>query len=96
MSANPDHDRPHEAPRRPSASGVRTEHELRVLLRRALERNTALERAAREATSYAYGPRDLADLRKLRSALSFTGFHDPNPKRPAGDEDDAPPGAADR
>ena len=90
MSANPDQDRPHEAPRRPAASGVRTEHELRLLLRRALERNTALERAAREATSYVYGPRDLADLRKLRSVLSSAGFHDPNPHRPARDEDDGP------
>ena len=90
MGASPDQDRPHEAPRRPAASGVRTEHELRLLLRRALERNTALERAVREATRYAYGPRDLVDLRKLRSVLSSTGFHDPNPKRPARDEGDGP------
>jgi hypothetical protein len=93
MSANPD--RPHEAPRQPPTSGVRTEHELRLLLRRALERNTALERAAREATNFAYGPRDLADLRKLRSVLSSTGFHDPNPKRPARDDDDGPATPAD-
>jgi hypothetical protein len=90
MTANPEQDRPHEAPRRPVTSGVRTEHELRLLLRRALERNTALERAVREATSYAYGSRDPADLRKLRAVLSSTGFHDPNPKRPARDDDDGP------
>jgi hypothetical protein len=71
-------------------SGVRTEHELRLLLRRALERKTAFERALREATTYAYGSRDLADLRKLRSVLSSAGFHDPNRTRRTADDDDAP------
>jgi hypothetical protein len=89
MSANPDQDRPHEPPRRAAASGVRTEHDLRVLLRRALERNTVLERAIREAAAFAYGGRDLSDLRKLRAVLSAAGFQDPNAKRPA-DDDDAP------
>jgi hypothetical protein len=94
MSPNPDQDRPHEAPRRAALSGVRTEHDLRVLLRQALERNTTLERALREATTYAYGSRDLADLRKLRAVLSSAGFGDPNAKRGAanGDADSAPPG----
>jgi hypothetical protein len=96
MSASPEQDRPHEPPRRASESGVRTEHELRVLLRRALERNTVLERVTREATAFAYGRRDIADLRKLRAVLSAAGFHDPNAKRQAADEDDAPaPPAAD-
>jgi hypothetical protein len=90
MSASPDQDRPHEPPRRAAASGVRTEHELRVLLRRALERNAALERAAQEAAAFAYGSRDIADLRKLRAVLSAAGFQDPNAKRHAAGDDDAP------
>jgi hypothetical protein len=90
MSASPDQDRPHEPPRRAAASGVRTEHELRVLLRRALERNAVLERAAREAAAFAYGSRDIADLRKLRAVLSAAGFQDPNAKRHAAGDDDAP------
>ena len=92
MSTSPDQDRPHEPPRRAAASGVRTEHELRVLLRRALERNTAYERALHEATAYAYGSRDLADLRKLRAVLSSAGFHGPNVRRDVADDDrPAPP-----
>jgi hypothetical protein len=90
MSASPDQDRPHEPPQKATASGVRTEHDLRVLLRRALERNTVLERAIREATAFAYGPRDIADLRKLRAVLSAAGFQDPNAKRQAAGDDDAP------
>jgi hypothetical protein len=90
MSTSPDQDRPHEAPRRATASGVRTEHDLRVLLRRALERNTVFERALREATTYAYGRRDLADLRKLRAVLSSAGFHDPDAKRQTTGDDDRP------
>lgn len=91
MSASPDQDRPHEPPRRAAASGVRTEHELRVLLRRALERNTVLERAIREAAAFAYGGREAADLRKLRAVLSAAGFQDPNARRPADDDEPAPP-----
>jgi hypothetical protein len=93
MSASPDQDRPHDPPRRDAASGVRTEHDLRVLLRRALERNTVLERAIREATVFAYGRRDIADLRKLRAVLSAAGFQDPNAKRQTTDDDEpaAPP-----
>jgi hypothetical protein len=74
---------------------VRTEHELRVLLRRALERNTVLERAIREAAAFAYGSREIADLRKLRAVLSAAGFQDPKVKRPT-DDDDAPPAPSDR
>jgi hypothetical protein len=88
MSASPNPDRADE-PRQAAASGVRTEHDLRVLLRRALERNSVLERAAREATAFAYGSRDAADLRKLRAVLSAAGFRDPNAKR-GGAEDDEP------
>jgi hypothetical protein len=91
MSANPNPDRADE-PRQAAASGVRTEHDLRVLLRRALERNSVLERAAREATAFAYGSRDAADLRKLRAVLSAAGFRDPNAKRGGTDDDEpAPP-----
>lgn len=93
MSTSPDPDRPHEPPRRAAASGVRTEHELRMLLRRALERNTSFERALREAAIYAYGPRDLADLRKLRAVLSSAGFQDPNARREPADGDQAAPSA---
>jgi hypothetical protein len=94
MSTSPDQDRPHEAPRRAAASGIRTEHDLRVLLRRELERTARYERALREATAFAYGRRDLADLRKLRAVLSATGFHDPNAKRrPANDDDESAPPA---
>ena len=92
MSTSPDPDRPHEAPRRAALSGVRTEHDLRVLLRRELERNTRFERALRQATAYAYGRRDLADLRKLKAVLAAAGFHDPNAKRKTADDDEpAPP-----
>jgi hypothetical protein len=90
MGVTPGKDRPHDAPEKAGASGVRTEHDLRVLLRGALERNTTFERALREAAVYAYGRRDLADLRKLRSVLSAAGFHDPNAKRKTADDDDEP------
>jgi hypothetical protein len=60
---------------------VRTEHDLRVKLRHALERNTTYERALRESAAYAYGTRDLADLRKLKAVLSAAGFPDPNARR---------------
>ena len=90
MSTSPDQDRPHEAPRRAPVSGVRTEHDLRVMLRRELERNTRFERTLREATAYAYGRRDLADLRKLKAVLAAAGFHDPQPKRPTTADDDEP------
>ncbi|HKV69463.1 MAG TPA: hypothetical protein VJN72_15345 [Gaiellales bacterium] len=73
-------------------SGVRTEHDLRVLLRRELERNTRFERALREAAAYAYGRRDLTDLRKLKAVLAAAGFHDPT-KRSAADDDEAAPPA---
>ena len=62
MSTSPDQDRPHETPQRAGASGIRTEHDLRVRLRQELERNTRYERALREATAFAYGRRDLNDL----------------------------------
>lgn len=92
MGVTPGKDRPHDPPGKAGASGVRTEHDLRVLLRGALERNTRLERALREATAFAYGSRDLADLRKLRAVLSSAGFHDPNAKRKsANDDEPAPP-----
>jgi hypothetical protein len=88
MSPSPEQDRPHEPPRRAAVSGIRTEHDLRVLLRQALERNTTLERALREATTFAYGNRDVADLRKLRAVLSSAGFRDPNAKRGTANDDD--------
>ena len=93
MGVTPGRDLPHAAPEKAGASGVRTEHDLRVLLRGALERNTIFERALREAAAFAYGSRDLADLRKLKAVLAAAGFHDPTPKRPAADDDQPTPPA---
>jgi hypothetical protein len=92
MGTSPEHDTgpasaKGESPRA-STSGVRTEHDLRMQLRQALERNATLERAMREAIAYAYGPRELSDLRKLRAVLSAAGFRDPNAKR-GGEPDNA-------
>jgi hypothetical protein len=72
-------------------SGVRTEHQLRVQLRDALERNTKYERALRESAAFAYGRRELADLRQLKAALWAAGFPDPNPKPANRDDGDPPP-----
>lgn len=93
MSTSRDQDGPQRVPRRSGVSGVRTEHDLRTQLRHALERNTVFERALREAAAYAYGPRDISDLRKLRAVLSAAGFPDPKARR--GDTgDDEPPAPA--
>lgn len=85
MGTNPEHDgRPPSgegSALRASGSGVRTEYDLRMQLRQALERNATLERAMRESVAYAYGRRDVSDLRKLRAVLSAAGFRDPNAKR---------------
>jgi hypothetical protein len=85
MGTRPEHDgtpaSERGTPVRASTSGVRTEYDLRMQLRQALERNAALERAMRESVAYAYGPREMADLRKLRAVLSAAGFRDPNAKR---------------
>jgi hypothetical protein len=80
-----------EPPDSPAApvSGVRTEHQLRIQLKDAMERNTRFERALRESVAFAYGRRELADLRKLKAALWAAGFPDPNPKRREVDEDEA-------
>jgi hypothetical protein len=94
MSTGRDHDGPHETPRRPG-SGVRTEHDLRMQLRHALERNTIFERALRESAAFAYGPREIADLRKLRAVLSAAGFRDPNDKRGQTTDGDEPAPAHD-
>jgi hypothetical protein len=87
MGASPEHDgappSAKGAAARASGSGVRTEHDLRMQLRQALERNRTLERAMRESVAYAYGRRELSDLRKLRAILSAAGFRDPNAKREA-------------
>jgi hypothetical protein len=92
MGTSPDDDRSpvsrEDAPARASTSGVRTEHDLRVQLRQALERNATLERAMRESIAYAYGRRELSDLRKLRAVLSAAGFRDPNSTR-GGEPDNA-------
>jgi hypothetical protein len=77
-----------EKPRRAAASGVRTEHDLRVQLRDALERNTKFERALRESVAFAYGRRELADLRRLKAVLWAAGFPDPSPKSQGGDDGD--------
>lgn len=71
---------PPEPPAAP-ISGVRTEHQLRIQLKDAMERNIRFERALRESVAFAYGRRELADLRKLKAALWAAGFPDPNPKR---------------
>lgn len=76
-----------EKPRRAAASGVRTEHDLRVQLRDALERNTKFERALRESVAFAYGRRELADLRRLKAVLWAAGFPDPSPKSQGGGDD---------
>jgi hypothetical protein len=92
MGTSPEHDgspaAEHGAPARAPNSGVRTEYDLRLQLRQALERNTTLERAMRESVAYAYGPRELSDLRKLRAVLSAAGFRDPKAER-GGDPDNA-------
>jgi len=80
-----------EPPSRAADSGVRTEHDLRVKLRQALERNTTVERALRESAAYAYGRRDIADLRKLKAVLSAAGFPDPSVQRGRTDDAPAPP-----
>ena len=86
-----------EKPRRAAASGVRTEHDLRVQLRDALERNTKFERALRESVAFAYGRRELADLRRLKAVLWAAGFPDPNPKSQGDAEAEAePPAPAER
>ena len=78
-------------------SGVRTEHNLRVQLKAALERNTRFERALRESVAFAYGRRELADLRRLKAALWAAGFPDPNRKQRESGEDAArPPAPTDR
>lgn len=60
-----------------TTGGVRTEHQLRLQLRAALERNTTFERALRASAAFAYGRREMADLRRLRAVLSAAGFPDP-------------------
>jgi hypothetical protein len=82
-----------EEPPRAATSGVRTEHQLRVQLRDALERNTKFERALRESVAFAYGRRELADLRRLKAVLWAAGFPDPNPRNQNGDEGDPEPPA---
>ena len=93
-SPNDDGVPPAEPPNRAAASGVRTEHDLRVKLRQALERNTTFERALRESAAYAYGRRDIADLRKLKAVLSAAGFPDPNSARHRTDDPPEPPAPA--
>jgi hypothetical protein len=92
MGTNPEHQdtsAPADgAPTRDPASGVRTEYDLRMQLRQALERNATLERAMRESAAFAYGRRELSDLRKLRAILSAAGFRDPKAER-GGDPEDA-------
>jgi hypothetical protein len=67
--------------KRAPVSGVRTEHQLRLQLKDALERNTKFERALRESVAFAYGRRELADLRRLKAVLWAAGFPDPSPRR---------------
>ena len=74
-------------------SGVRTEHQLRVQLRQSLTRNAVVERALRESATFAYGRRELADLRKLRAALWAAGYPDPNARRKAIEAEAAEPSA---
>ena len=89
-----------EKPRRAATSGVRTEHDLRVQLRDALERNTKFERALRESVAFAYGRRELADLRRLKAVLWAAGFPDPSPRNQNGEDAEAgeaePPAPAGR
>ena len=39
------------------------------------------ERALRESVAFAYGRRELADLRRLKAVLWAAGFPDPSPRR---------------
>src|SRR4029079_14669103 len=56
---------PPEPPAAP-VSGVRTEHQLRLQLKDAMERNTRFERALRESVAFAYGRRAAAALARLQ------------------------------
>ena len=88
---------PERMPEPVAASGVRTEHQLRVQLRDAMKRNTTFERALRESAAFAYGRRDLADLRRLRAVLAAAGFPDPARMRDQEAPDASePPRLADR
>ena len=80
-----------EKPRRSAASGVRTEHDLRVQLRDALERNTKFERALRESVAFAFSRRRSASSRRLKAVLWAAGFPDPSPKTQNGDDGEAEP-----
>jgi hypothetical protein len=57
----------------PSRSGVHTEHDLRQRLRSCEARRTQLERVVDEARRYAQGPREKADLQRLKAALAAAG-----------------------
>jgi hypothetical protein len=99
VGTTPEHRETPEASTEPSTppSGVRTEHELRMQLRDALKRNVRFERALQESAAFAYGHRDVAALRRLRSVLAAVGFPDPARVRDREAPDaTAPPGLADR
>jgi len=44
------------------------------------------ERALRESVAFAYGRRELADLRRLKAVLWAAGFPDPSPRRPQSED----------
>jgi hypothetical protein len=100
MGTTPEEDRgaPEAPPEDMTAtiSGVRTEHQLRMQLRDAMKRNTTFERALRESAAFAYGRRDLADLRRLRAVLAAAGFPDPARMRDQEAPDSEPSRLADR
>src|SRR6476469_1592207 len=85
---------PPEPPAAP-VSGVRTEHQLRQQLKDAMERNTKFERALRESVAFAYGRRELADLRRLKAVLWAAGFPDPSPRAQNGDDGEGEPSPPD-
>jgi hypothetical protein len=70
--------------KKPTTSGVRTEHDLRQALQACESRRTQLERILEEAHRYAYGQREKSDLQKLKTALAAAGY--PAPKRPGADD----------
>ena len=67
-------------------SGVRTEHDLRQLLRECEARRIQLERIVQEAHRYVHGTRDNDALKLLKVSLSAGGYLPPKKAQPADDE----------
>lgn len=70
---------------RSPATGVRSEHMLRLALKDMTTRHERMLRVAHAAHRYAYGRRDTDDLRDLRRALAAAGLG--APERPSSGHD---------